>query len=98
MLWPVADLTGVFLCSPDWGGGTRYAVPAEEQSGYMEGTCMRDASNGQTMLLFPERWQSSAELANRETRYFHLLWRNTSHLFFPLSLSLCVSLSLLDTT
>lgn len=65
------------------GGGTRYAVPAEVQSGYMEGTCMRDASNGQTMLLFQRaREQSSAELANRETRYFHLLWRNTSHLFF----------------
>lgn len=41
------------------GGGTRYAVPAEEQSGYMEGTCMRDASNGQTMLLF----QSAGKVA-----------------------------------
>jgi hypothetical protein len=48
---PVADFS-FFSLLARLGGGTRYAVPAEEQSGYMEGTCMRDASNGQTMLLF----------------------------------------------
>lgn len=47
-------LTSVFSLLARSGGGTRYAVPAEEQSGYMEGTCMRDASNGQAMLLFSE--------------------------------------------
>lgn len=102
MAMPILDyaccgrwLTSVLLCSPDWvvARGMRYLLRSKVVTWRVH-ACVMHPTDRRCFSFFRERGQSSAELANRETRYSQLLWRNTSHLFFSLvSLSLCLPLS-----